>query len=250
MARLYENGKDIFPADLLREIQKYVSGKSVYIPAAREKRAWGETSGYKQYLADRNRDIQAKFRAGAGMEALADEYALSLDTVKKIVYSKKEESFVRYNRTLSCAKSYAKLGRLEEWIHLYLLSDGNNKDFSDGLKLFKRSYLGPVTMPLSFFKRCCGPEETMKWRIEKQWFEQHVSKLEEVIRREKDMPPLIVHYFMDENNPDGAFELNDGNHRFEACSRLGIKEYPVIVWITEQTEYDLFVEKYAEYLTE
>ena len=50
-----------------------------------------------------------------------------------------------------------------------------------------------------------------------------------------------------EDGRDG-FELNDGNHRFEACSRLGIGEYPVIVWITEKQEYELFMEKYSQYL--
>ncbi len=80
----YENGKDIFPADLLRRIQKYVSGKFVYIPSADKKRAWGETSGYKQYLADRNHEIKTKFHAGTGIETLSEEYHLSFDTIKKI----------------------------------------------------------------------------------------------------------------------------------------------------------------------
>ncbi len=90
----------------------------------------------------------------------------------------------------------------------------------------------------------------MKWKIEKKWFDAHVSKLKEVIKREKDMPPLIVHYFIDEDNKDGAFELNDGNHRLEAYSQLGIKEYAVIIWITEKSEYDSFLSKYAEYVTD
>lgn len=244
----YENGKDIFPADLLSRIQKYVSGKFVYIPSTDKKRAWGETSGYKQYLTDRNHDIKAKFHAGLSIEALAAEYYLSFDTIKKIVYSKKEEMPMQYSSTLTSAKNYAEHGKLEEWIHQYLLSDGHNKDFSDGLKLFDRYYIGPVNMPLSFFRRCCGPEKDMKWRIESKWFEQHVAKLEEIIKQENDMPPLIVHYFTDENNKDGAFELNDGNHRLEAYSRLGIKEYDVIIWITEKSEYDLFLSKYREYV--
>lgn len=244
----YENGKDIFPDELLRQIQKYVSGKTVYIPSLTEKRAWGETSGYKQYLTERNREIRSKFCAGAGIEALSNEYHLSFDTIKKIVYSKKEELFMQYSCTLSSAKNYSQQGKLEEWVHMYLLSDGHNKDFSDGLKLFDRYYIGPVKMPLSLFERCCGPEETMKWRIEKKWFDQHVSELEQIIKNEKDMPPLIVHYFTDENNKDGAFELNDGNHRLEAYSRLGINEYSVIVWITEKSEYELFMLKYSEYL--
>ena len=39
----YENGKDIFPERLLKQIQKYVSGKLVYIPSRSEKKTdWGE----------------------------------------------------------------------------------------------------------------------------------------------------------------------------------------------------------------
>lgn len=243
----YENGKDIFPERLLRQIQKYVSGKLVYIPSGDKKREWGESSGYKQYLLERNRDIRAKFRAGAGIEQLADAYYLSCESIKKIVYSKKEVCIMEYKNTLSSAQSYAKNNKLEEWVHAYLLSDGHNKEFSDGLKLHDRYFLGPVKMPLSLFKRCCGPEENMKWRINAEWFEKHVNKLMEVIQKEENMPPLIVHYLIGEGKTDGEFELNDGNHRLEAYSRLGIGEYYVIVWITEKHEYDQFVSKYGKY---
>ena len=239
----YENGKDIFPERLLRQIQKYVSGKPVYIPASAKKRAWGETSGYKQYLFERNRDIKARFNAGIGMEQIAGEYHLSCESIKKIVYSKKEDIILEYACTLSSAQSYAKNGKLEQWIHTYLLSGGHNKDFSDGLKLFDRFFLGPIKMPLSLFSRCCGPEKNMKWRIDAEWFDKHVSKLMGVIEKERDMPPLIVHFV------DGGFELNDGNHRLEAYSRLGIKEYYVFVWITEKDEYDLFMSEHSQYLT-
>lgn len=244
----YENGKDIFPEQLLRQIQKYVSGKLVYIPSNEQKRAWGETSGYRQYLADRNRDIKAKFNAGAGIDELADKYYLSCESIKKIVYSKKEIVTMEYKGTLTSAQNYAQNNKLEEWIHLYLLSDGHNKDFSDGLKLTDRYFLGPVKMPLSFFKRCCGPEDNMKWQVSEEWFEKHVKELEAVIKLGNDMPPLIVNFSVDNDNPDGCFELNDGNHRLEAYNRLGIKEYEVVIWITEKNEYDLFLSKYSQYL--
>ena len=149
---------------------------------------------------------------------------------------------MEYKSTLSSAIGYARNGKLEDWIHAYLLSDGHNKEFSDGLKLFDRYFLGPVKMPLSLFKRCCGPEEDMKWVIPQDNFEKKVKELENVIAFEKDMPPLIVHYV------EGEFELNDGNHRLEAYSRLGINEYYVIVWITEKEEYATFMEKYSKYM--
>ena len=147
-----------------------------------------------------------------------------------------------YKCTLSSAVNYARNGKLEEWIHSYLLSDGHNKEFSDGLKLFDRYFLGPVKLPLNLFSRDCGPEEGMKWQIPAEPFEKKVQELMAVIKQEADLPPLIVHY------SNEGFELNDGNHRYEAYTRLGITEYYVIVWITEKEEYADFMKKYSGYM--
>ena len=38
---------------------------------------------------------------------------------------------------------FAAAGKLEDWVHAYLLSDGDNPAFSHGLKLFDRFFLGP-----------------------------------------------------------------------------------------------------------
>ena len=51
----YRNAQDIFPKNLLKQIQRYVSGETIYIPAKNEKKAWGESSGYRAYLAKRIR---------------------------------------------------------------------------------------------------------------------------------------------------------------------------------------------------
>ena len=59
---------------------------------------------------------------------------------------------------------------------------------------------------------------------------------------DEDMPPLIAHYV------DGDFELNDGNHRHQAYENLGIENVWVIVWITEESEYQVFLEKYGDYV--
>ena len=155
----YENGKDIFPEALLKQIQKYVSGRLVYIPATETKKGWGESSGYKHYLFERNRSIKERFDAGTGIEQLADEFYLSCESIKKIVYSKKEEAILEYCCSLTSAREFAKQNKLEAWVHAYLLSDGRNKDFSDGLKLFDRYFLGPVKMPLSFLHAAADPKK-------------------------------------------------------------------------------------------
>ncbi len=237
----YRNGQDIFPEGLLRQIQRYVSGETIYIPARNEKKAWGETSGYMQYIRERNEKIRAAFSEGVDMEALTKTYALSYDTIRRIVYSRKEKTMLKYSADLASAKAYAEAGKLDAWIHLYLNEEGRNIPFSDGLKLFDRYYIGPMLMPLSLFKRCAGPEPEMKYQIHPEWFQIHVAEMEKAIRENTNMPPLIVHYV------EGGFELNDGNHRHKAYENLGIKQAWVIVWITEPEEYEDFMEKYGEY---
>ena len=74
---------------------------------------------------------------------------------------------LKYSATLSAAKAYADAGKLDAWIHLYLNEEGRNIPFSDGLKLFDRYYFSPAQFPISFFKRCTGPEPEMKYRIDK-----------------------------------------------------------------------------------
>lgn len=235
----YENAADILPEDLLKRVQKFATGKLIYVPETTEKRSWGKTSGYKRYLAERNQEIKEKFISGSTIENLADEYNLSVESIKKIVYTKSENKELKYKCSLSSAKEFADAGKLEEWVHLFLLSDGHNKAFSDGLKLFDRYYLGPFTMPLSLFSRCCGPEDNIKYPVNAEWFEKRVQSLKKTLQSNDDMPPLIVHYV------DHGFELCDGNHRLEALTQLGVKEYPVIVWITEKDEYEEFVGKYT-----
>lgn len=149
---------------------------------------------------------------------------------------------MQYRRTLSSTREFASLDRLEEWIHLYLLSDGRNPPFSEGLKKCKRFFLGPLLMPLSLFSRCCGPEEGMTYRVHPGWFEEHVSELMEAIQTDADMPPLIIQY------SSSGFELNDGNHRFEAYTRLGITEAHVIIWITQKTDLEAFQARFGHLL--
>lgn len=49
----YRNAQQIFPENLLKQIQRYVSGETIYIPAKSEKKAWGESSGYQQFIRER-----------------------------------------------------------------------------------------------------------------------------------------------------------------------------------------------------
>ena len=238
----YRNAQEIFPEDLLKQIQRYVSGETIYIPAREERKAWGETSGYQRYIRERNEEIRAGFAKGLSMEELMDQYSLSYDSIKRIVYTRREIEMLKYSATLSSAKAYAEAGKLDAWIHLYLNSEGHNIPFSDGLKKFDRHYISPALFPVSLFRRCTGPEPEMKYRHDPEWWDIRVAETEKLVLADPDLPPLIVQY------ANGEFELNDGNHRHKAYENLGIENAWVIVWITEDAELDDFLAKYGEYV--
>lgn len=147
---------------------------------------------------------------------------------------------LRYVGSLSSAREFGEQGRIEDWIHEYLLSDGNNKALSDGLSLEHRSYIGPIEIGTSLLRRCCGPEKDMRFRVNAAGFERKVAALMAATAKKDDLPPLIVNY------TQGELVLNDGNHRFEARLRLGLEVCHVIVWTTGSKEYDEFIEKYIK----
>ncbi len=82
----YKNASEVLPDALLKEIQKYAAGEALYIPASGERKKWGDGSGAKVYYKQRNEEIRYKYSKGVKMEKLADEYALSTETIRKIVY--------------------------------------------------------------------------------------------------------------------------------------------------------------------
>ena len=85
----YQNADAIFPSALLAEIQKYVQDGVIYIPKAKESRKkWGENTGYRKYVAERNNKMRVKFQKSDSIGNLAAEYNLAVETVKKIVYGK------------------------------------------------------------------------------------------------------------------------------------------------------------------
>lgn len=82
----YKNASDILPDKLLREVQKYIAGEALYIPKDKERKKWGEGSGARKFFTQRNEEIKNKFFHRATIEELAEEYCLSVETVRKIVY--------------------------------------------------------------------------------------------------------------------------------------------------------------------
>ena len=138
-----------------------------------------------------------------------------------------------FEATSKSAIEYGRRNNIEEWVHKFLCGEGGNKEFSDGLKLEKRQYDEPKLMDLDLFTRIYGPEPGMKHSIKEddkeqiKWFWFNIGRIAEKYSAGNwDMPPLII------QDCNGEYELNDGNHRFEALKILGVKEYWVILWRT------------------
>lgn len=85
----YVNATAILPEALIEEIQKYVQGETIYIPKPETTyQKWGTRSGTRKMIDDRNRAMKASFKRGVSIDQLAVDYCLSVETIKKIVYTK------------------------------------------------------------------------------------------------------------------------------------------------------------------
>lgn len=85
----YVNAKTILPDDLVRELQNYIRGGYIYVPADRiQKKRWGEISGYRQELCQRNSKIISEYQKGVPVNLLAEKYCLSVYAIRKIIYQK------------------------------------------------------------------------------------------------------------------------------------------------------------------
>jgi len=83
------NIEEILPKELLYEVQQYVQGKSVYIPIPKDNRKkWGENTQSKNITSMRNGEIRSAFRNGSTIDELCEQYYLSPESIKKIIYSK------------------------------------------------------------------------------------------------------------------------------------------------------------------
>ena len=85
----YKNAKELLPENLIHELQRYAGGELVYIPKPKSShKKWGEVSGGREYVNERNEKIRNLFRQQKNIDKLADDFHLSEHSIKKIVYSR------------------------------------------------------------------------------------------------------------------------------------------------------------------
>ena len=82
----YRRASDILPEELLKELQKYTQGEIIYVPKSNERIKWGENSGARSFYKNRNEEIREKYLQKISVSRLADEYCLSEDMIRKILF--------------------------------------------------------------------------------------------------------------------------------------------------------------------
>ena len=151
----YENARDILPDSLLKEVQKYAEGKAIYIPKREKAKGWGEASGYREKLNKRNALICGRYAAGVGIMELAEEFYLSPESIKKIVYGRKIK-LPGYSPSICSAGQYSDAGVGEEWVRIYLENAGI--ELPDGSEFFLSELL-KIPLRLIEDDKSADPEE-------------------------------------------------------------------------------------------
>ncbi|HEY3313891.1 MAG TPA: CD3324 family protein [Bacillota bacterium] len=85
MVKRYRNAAELVPPGLLKALQRYAAGLQLYIPRADERAAWGQRSGARKALDDRNELIRRRRSQGVGIDQLMAEFHLSYDSIRKII---------------------------------------------------------------------------------------------------------------------------------------------------------------------
>lgn len=82
----YIKANDVLPQYIVTIIQQYIDGENIYIPKKENDRVrWGEKTGARKELYDRNVLIYRDYLNGAGIPALAEQYFLSDKSIQRII---------------------------------------------------------------------------------------------------------------------------------------------------------------------
>ncbi len=145
-----------------------------------------------------------------------------------------EAQIRRLGFDLPAAQKLAREGKIEEWVHRYLLAGPwANPAFAVGLKLEKRWWRGPVEVALSALSRAVGPEAGMEYPVSAGYWVERTQKLASTLTDLSAIPPLIVEYRA------GILSVRDGNTRMGAMELLGWPRCWVIFWYTSERDFNL-----------
>ena len=85
----YIKADSVLPIALVEKLQSYIQGGYIYVPSRKgSKKKWGELSGCRYEIEQRNRKIRKDYQQGKSVDELADIYYLSVHSIRKIIYEK------------------------------------------------------------------------------------------------------------------------------------------------------------------
>ena len=85
----YIKADSVLPIALVEELQSYIQGGYIYVPSRKDsKKKWGELSGCRYEIEQRNRKIRKDYQQGKSVDELPDIYYLSVHSIRKIIYEK------------------------------------------------------------------------------------------------------------------------------------------------------------------
>ena len=142
-----------------------------------------------------------------------------------------------FNHAYDGAHAAKENNELENWVHTYLIQEGNH-GLVTALKKETAISIDLIKIPLSLLNRIVGPEPVEDRETVDTW-EERVSGLLLMIQKGYQPPPLIVTDFWK------PMEIVDGNHRHEALQRNGATEYWAIFFIKNESSKQLI----AQYIT-
>ncbi|MCM1118214.1 MAG: hypothetical protein NC543_02495 [bacterium] len=128
--------------------------------------------------------------------------------------------------TYAMAREYDAMGKIDEWMQLFLRNDGHNIALADGLLREERCYLGLRRIPLSLLDAVkSGAPEYLCDQNDIQYFFEVVDRMKQAYG-DWDTPPLIVEY------GENGFYVADGRHRLEMYRQLGVTHIQAALWTT------------------
>ncbi len=208
----YENANNVLPPDLIRQIQKYAAGKLLYIPQKEESVAWGSLSGAREKLRKRNQRIYDEYKNGKGVGELSEEYFLSVDSIRKIVYGANKNR-ISFLPTLENAIQYNQAGLAEEWLRTYYIKTYGEKSYPE-----KWICDGLINIPLRL-----------------------IDEVQNESLQQPENLPLIICY------QRGRFCIRGTREHLNKLRGQQITAYPAYVFVTDKQEYDSYESKYGRH---
>ena len=208
----YENANNILPPELIRQVQKYAAGKLLYIPQKEEQAVWGSLSGAREKLRKRNQRIYNEYKSGKGVGELSEEYFLSIDSIRKIVYGA-DKYRIPFFPTMQNAMQYNQAGLAEEWLRTY----------------YVKTY-GETSYPEEWI---CDGLINIPLRL--------IDNEGDSVLQQAEKLPLLIRFQM------GRFYYLGSREHLETLRRQHITAYPAFIFVTDKEEYAFYETNYGRH---